>query len=350
MSVSKRGNRRFQPLHLRTTALLLLSSLACFSFQRPQDRPSVKYVSWDDAVKAVQARTSTRCSLVPLKRSLLFTGAGVGVDLENLSSQLRKKLAPVLPDLVKLRLSDCQRLNMYDVAVAYAEVVAAKDILKVAQGNLLLVTELLNIDKNRFEAADATVPGYDLLHVESEVGRCQFEVVTMERDLLLAEGKLLELLGQTPEGQPPRVIPLDALSIPDVEGIPPVGDLVNAAVQHRPDYLFKKIWYERVEVDVAQKDAQLQAGKRQIVSEVTSAVVALQSDRAAYETMVKRRKLSEQVVQPTLRGYERGAIPLTDALEVLRIVLDSGISQVQTEKDHFLDQQRLKCAVGSRIL
>lgn len=64
--------------------------------------------------------------------------------------------------------------------------------------------------------------------------------------------------------------------------------------------------------------------------------------------MTKRRVISQQIIDTTERGYLRGAIPLNTVTDVLKNTAESQAAEIAAMREHFLDQERVYCAAGTR--
>lgn len=179
------------------------------------------------------------------------------IDLARLTPELRKKLNPVLPGLAKLRSLDCQRVSIYEAAVAYADLVAADQMLVVARDHLALIQRLYDSDRQRFAGGDAMVPSYEMQSVEAELYRSRFEVETKTRDVLIAEARLRPHTDQSDPGDLAQLVPTDRFDVPSAERLPDLSALLAIAISSRPDYKFQLTVAEIT--GIPEKDALLKA-------------------------------------------------------------------------------------------
>jgi outer membrane protein TolC len=128
------------------------------------------------------------------------------------------------------------------------------------------VVSALNETKMRQRALEVTQKFYDDTKFEISLGalprielpRFEAEVASRNRDLILADGQLRQqeealkqLLVRREDAtiEAARVVPMDAIEIPDRDDLPSLGELVKAAMANRPDVVTAKIADENAAIN-----------------------------------------------------------------------------------------------------
>jgi outer membrane protein TolC len=119
----------------------------------------------------------------------------------------------------------------------YSDLVSFNEDVKVRRQALQLAEKLYN--DNRKQVEIGTLAPIEIVRAEAEVARSQQELTQAETQVLQQETILKNYLSRTGVASPSladaRIVPTDTLSIPDVEAIEPVQDLVARAIENRPE-------------------------------------------------------------------------------------------------------------------
>jgi outer membrane protein len=134
----------------------------------------------------------------------------------------------------------------------YADLVSFNEDVKVRQQALSLAEKLYNDNKKQVEIG--TLAPISIVQAEAEVARSQQELTNAETQVLQQETILKNALSKTgvmsPSLADARVVPTDRLSIPDVESIQPIQDLVSAAIERRPELAQTRFQIENAKISL----------------------------------------------------------------------------------------------------
>jgi outer membrane protein len=127
--------------------------------------------------------------------------------------------------------------TVVNVLNAYYALAGDDESLKAKQATLSAAREFLDENRKRVELG-ALAP-LDVTTAESQLATAEQDVTLAEGSFRLQELTLKNLLSRTGVKDPllasARIVPLDKLSIPDRDALPPVADLVKKAVSGRSD-------------------------------------------------------------------------------------------------------------------
>lgn len=144
-------------------------------------------------------------------------------------------------------------INIYWDLVSYGEDV------KVKKQALTLAEKLLSDNKKQVEIG--TLAPIEIVRAEAEVARNQQDLTISETRLLQQETILKNALSRTGVSSPSlsdaRVVTTDSLRIPDQEQIQPIQDLVNGALQTRPDMEQTRLSIESTKIGLEGSKSQL---------------------------------------------------------------------------------------------
>jgi outer membrane protein TolC len=119
----------------------------------------------------------------------------------------------------------------------YSDLVSFNEDVKVRRQALSLAEKLYN--DNRKQVEIGTLAPIEIVRAEAEVARAQQELTTAETQLLQQETIIKNYLSRTGVNSPvigdARIVPTDQLRMPETEQIRPIQDLVEMAVQSRPE-------------------------------------------------------------------------------------------------------------------
>lgn len=141
----------------------------------------------------------------------------------------------------------------------YTDLVSFNENVKVNRQALALNEKLYSDNKKQVEIG--TLAPIEIVKAEAEVASSQNALTQSETQVLQQETILKNALSRTGVASPSvaeaRIIPTDNLSIPDVEQITPIQDLVALALANRPEIA-------QTEVNIENTRIQLQGTKSQL--------------------------------------------------------------------------------------
>jgi outer membrane protein len=129
-----------------------------------------------------------------------------------------------------------QLLNLTATIVnLYWDLVSANDELKIRQSALEMTRKFL--DDTRKEIAAGALPRVELPSAEAEAASREHDVVVAQYAVHQREGMLKDAITRTidPQVQDADIVTLDHFEVPDNDDLPPLRQLVETAMQKRPD-------------------------------------------------------------------------------------------------------------------
>jgi outer membrane protein len=142
----------------------------------------------------------------------------------------------------------------------YTDLVSFNENVKVNKQALALNEKLYSDNKKQVEIG--TLAPIEIVKAEAEVASSQNALTQSETQVLQQETILKNALSRTgvmsPTVAEARIIPTDNLSIPDVEPVTPIQDLVAVALANRPEIA-------QTEVNIENTKIQLQGTKSQLL-------------------------------------------------------------------------------------
>lgn len=147
--------------------------------------------------------------------------------------------------------------TIYDVELAYWNLVYARENLKVRQQSLRLAQELL--EKNKVEIEAGTLPPIELLTAESEVSTRQADILEAEALVKNYEDQLkavINLAAETEMAKKVQIIPTDSPSVEKRDIT--YEEAFNIALEKRPDL-------EAVRTEVKNKEFNFGYAKNQLL-------------------------------------------------------------------------------------
>lgn len=307
---------------------------------------------------------------------------------------IRVKAAANEADRTAQRLTQAGLDLMRDVRQAYADVVLAKERVRIAGESVKLRGKIaglakIQLDNGLISEQVAAVPKVDLLTAEQDATRIEFEVPVFEE-------RLRNLLGLGPMRGP---LPLDPTP-------PPMGQVIKAdrlteqAMTTRPDAVaaanavdaaearlkFAKLgWvrllgiadatsgvnghefgpalrftvplFNRNQGAIARAEAELERAKRgqktvayQIILDVQRASLQYrQADKELNVLMTKVRPEVETAIRRAQSAYQEGKITTIIVLETTRQLLDNYLREAQLQGDLRKTWAELERSVGQRL-
>lgn len=186
--------------------------------------------------------------------------AGIIFPIELFKRAPRKRLAHSNLELVKGNVLLAELNLRLDTRQAYVNLVAAKSVLKVLDGQRQLLQELLNIAQKKYEVG--TAPQMDVIQAKMTLNQLLIQENSARTDVLVARYKFnLVLLSKdfdTKEDYLPEEKEFVDILTPDsTEKMPPFDDIYEIALSKRLD-----IKNARQDIDVAQKNLTVVLRKR----------------------------------------------------------------------------------------
>jgi outer membrane protein TolC len=134
----------------------------------------------------------------------------------------------------------------------YSDLVSFNEDVKVRRQALTLAEKLYNDNKKQVEIG--TLAPISIVQAEAEVARSQQELTNAETQVLQQETILKNYVSKTgvmsPSLADARIVPTDRLTIPDVESIQPIQDLVAAAIERRPELAQTRYQVENAKISL----------------------------------------------------------------------------------------------------
>lgn len=146
-----------------------------------------------------------------------------------------------------------------NLANLYADLVSFNEDVKVRKSALSLSEKLYS--DNRKQVEIGTMAPIDIVRAEAEVARSQQELTQSETQLLQQETIIKNYLSRTGVNSPliaeARIIPTDTMQMPEVEAVRPIQDLVEMAVENRPELAQTKLSIENSRISLEGDRSQL---------------------------------------------------------------------------------------------
>lgn len=141
----------------------------------------------------------------------------------------------------------------------YWDLVSMNADVRVRKQALELAQKLYN--DNRKQVEIGTLAPIEIVRAEAEVARSEQELTTAETQLLQQETILKNALSRTGTAgaaiADARVVPTDQIQMPAVESVQPMQDLVELALQGRPDISQNRLQIENTRIGIAGSKSQL---------------------------------------------------------------------------------------------
>ncbi|MCZ2149110.1 MAG: TolC family protein [Bryobacterales bacterium] len=141
----------------------------------------------------------------------------------------------------------------------YWDLVSFNEDARVKRQALALAEKLLSDNKKQVEIG--TLAPIEIVRAESEVARNQQDLTVSETRVLQQETILKNALSRTGVSSPSladaRIVTTDSIRMPDTEKIQPIQDLVNVALEKRPDL-------EQTRLSVLSSKIRLEGDKSQL--------------------------------------------------------------------------------------
>ena len=204
--------------------------------------------------QAIQASNNLRSEINPVtsgNMNLQFTQPllrGFGVALNARNIRIAKNNVRV-SDLVFQQQVIATVANVVNL---YYDLVSFNEDVKVRRQALELAEKLYN--DNRKQVEIGTLAPIEIVRAEAEVARSQQELTQAETQVLQQETILKNYISRTgvmsPSIADARIVPTDRLTIPDVESIRPIQDLVSTAIENRPELAQTQIQIENAKISL----------------------------------------------------------------------------------------------------
>jgi outer membrane protein TolC len=136
------------------------------------------------------------------------------------------------------------------IVSAYWDLVSFHENVRVKQQTLALAEKLYEDNKKQVEIG--TLAPIEVVRAEAEVASSRQALVQAESQLLQQETLLKNALSRTGVASPlladARIVPTDRITVPPVERIEPVQDLIEAALRNRPDLAQIEVQIENTKI------------------------------------------------------------------------------------------------------
>jgi outer membrane protein len=134
----------------------------------------------------------------------------------------------------------------------YWDLVNAYEAYKVNERSLALAQKTLS--DNQKQVQIGTLAPLDVVRAQSTVATAEQALIASKTNLQLQQLTIKNALTRSLPNDSPvvqaEVIPTDTVLIPDQENLPPVEQLVQLALQNRPDYTQQKITLKNSEINI----------------------------------------------------------------------------------------------------
>ena len=156
-----------------------------------------------------------------------------------------------------IRLTDYQfeqQLNttLNTVISTYWNLVSSYLAVDVAQQSLALSQKLLGDNKKQLEIG--TMAPLDVLQAEQQVSTSETNLITAQTAVEQLEVTLKNLLSRnglaSTSFESVHIVPTDRITVPDVEPIQPVQDVVAKALDHRPELAQQRLQLENSKINL----------------------------------------------------------------------------------------------------
>jgi outer membrane protein TolC len=151
---------------------------------------------------------------------------------------------------------------MYTVAQVvqgYWDLVSDIENVKVKQQALAVAQKLYEDNKKQVEIG--TLAPIEVVSAEAEVASNQQQLVTAQTQLLQQETLIKNALSKTGVASPSiadaHIVPTDHITVPEIEPVVPVQDLVAKALQNRPEVVQSQISIDSSKIQLAGSKSQL---------------------------------------------------------------------------------------------
>jgi outer membrane protein len=134
----------------------------------------------------------------------------------------------------------------------YWDLVNAYEAYKVNERSLALAQKTLSDNQKQVEIG--TLAPLDVVRAQSSVATAEQALIASRTNLQLQQLTIKNALTRSlPDNSPvvqADVIPTDTVQIPDQENLPPIQQLVQMALDNRPDYRQQKITLQNSEINI----------------------------------------------------------------------------------------------------
>lgn len=199
--------------------------------------------------------SSANASVQVTQRLLQGFGSGYGTTLNTRNIRIAKKNV----EIADLTFKNQVIATVSSVVNLYSDLVSFYEDVKVKRQALSYAEKLYN--DNRKQVEIGTLAPIEIVRAEAEVASRQQDLTTSETVLLQQETIIKNALSRTgvqsPELATARVVPVDALKLPDVEQIQPIQDLVAMALAKRPEIAQTDLNIETTKLNLLGSKSQL---------------------------------------------------------------------------------------------
>ena len=134
----------------------------------------------------------------------------------------------------------------------YWELVNAYQDMKVKERSLALAQKTLS--DNQKQVQIGTLAPLDVVRAQSSVASAEQDLIVSKTNLQLQQLTMKNALTRTLPANSSmmqvEVIPTDTVQVPEQENLPPVDDLIQQALENRPEYIQQKINLQNSEINL----------------------------------------------------------------------------------------------------
>ena len=232
-----------------TNALIIRNDIANFGIQKGFLTGGSISFGWNNSRVETNAgrsdfNPSTTASLSLSIQQPLLRGFGLAVNNRNI------RIAKNNRKVSDLAFRQQVITTVSAIVSAYWDLVSFHENVRVKQQTLALAEKLYEDNKKQVEIG--TLAPIEVVRAEAEVASSRQALVQAESQLLQQETLLKNALSRTGVASPlladARIVPTDRITVPPVERIEPVQDLIEAALRNRPDLAQIEVQIENTKI------------------------------------------------------------------------------------------------------
>ena len=242
-----------------TNALILRNDVVQFGVQQGFITGSTVSLGYNNSRLQTNAGRSDFNPSMTGSVSLNFTQhllQGFGVAVNNRNIRIAKNNQQVSDLAFKQQVIT----TVSAIIGAYWDLVSFNENVKVKQQAMALNQKLYNDNKKQVEIG--TLAPIEIVRAEAELASSQQALTQAETQLLQQETLLKNALSRTGVASPTiadaRIVPTDRISVPAVEPVEPVQDLIAKALENRPEVAQTRVQIDNTKIGLKGTRAELQ--------------------------------------------------------------------------------------------
>lgn len=251
VNFSHRTNPQSNSFNLGTNALVLRNDVANFGIQKGFLTGTSVTFGWNNSRLETNAgrsdfNPSTTASFNLTIEQPLLRGFGLAVNNRNI--RIAKNNQRVSDEVFRQ-----QVINTVSAIIsAYWDLVSFNENVRVRQQALALNKKLYEDNKKQVEIG--TLAPIEIVRAEAEVASSQQALTQAETQLLQQETLLKNALSRTGVASPlladARIVPTDRIVVPPSDPVVPVQDLIEMALDRRPDVAQNRVQIENTKIGI----------------------------------------------------------------------------------------------------